>query len=66
MEDIIDASPTELIESPKVGRKLPEVLSIDEINGLGLTSLGYYNSKVTFGHKFTLRMLSKEYSSDLT
>jgi integrase/recombinase XerD len=32
MEDIIDISPTELIESPKVGRKLPEVLSIEEIN----------------------------------
>ena len=25
-----------------------------------------HNSKVTFGHKFTLRMLSHEYSSDLT
>ena len=32
MEDIIDVSPTELLEAPKIGRKLPEVLSIDEIN----------------------------------
>lgn len=32
MEDIIDISPTELLESPKIGRKLPEVLSIEEIN----------------------------------
>ena len=32
MEDIIDVSPTELLESPKIGRKLPEVLSIKEIN----------------------------------
>ncbi len=34
MEDMINIAPTELIESPKIGRKLPEVLSIDEINGL--------------------------------
>ena len=34
MEDIIDVAPTELLESPKIGRKLPEVLSIDEINML--------------------------------
>jgi len=32
MEDILDVSPTELLESPKIGRKLPEVLSIEEIN----------------------------------
>ena len=34
MEDMVNSSPTELIEAPKIGRKLPEVLSIDEINGL--------------------------------
>ena len=34
MEDIIDVAPTELIEAPKIGRKLPEVLNIDEINEL--------------------------------
>jgi len=32
MEDIIDIAPTELLEAPKIGRKLPEVLSIEEIN----------------------------------
>ena len=32
MEDVIDIAPTELLESPKIGRKLPEVLSIEEIN----------------------------------
>jgi integrase/recombinase XerD len=32
MEDLIEVSPTELLESPKIGRKLPEVLSIEEIN----------------------------------
>ncbi len=32
MEDVIDVAPTELLESPKIGRKLPEVLSIEEIN----------------------------------
>lgn len=34
MEDLIDVAPTDLIEAPKIGRKLPEVLSIDEINQL--------------------------------
>ena len=32
MEDVINVAPTELLESPKIGRKLPEVLSIEEIN----------------------------------
>ncbi len=31
IEDIIHADPTELLESPKLGRKLPDVLSPDEI-----------------------------------
>ena len=34
LEDIVDEDPTELIDSPKVGRKLPEVLSIEEIDSL--------------------------------
>lgn len=34
IEDIIDQSPTTLLEAPKIGRKLPEVLSIEEINEL--------------------------------
>ena len=32
LEDIVSKNPTELLESPKIGRKLPDVLSIDEIN----------------------------------
>ena len=32
MEDLIDADPSGLLETPKIGRKLPEVLSIDEID----------------------------------
>ncbi len=34
MEDIINTTPTDLIEAPKIGRKLPEVLSVHEINQL--------------------------------
>lgn len=34
MEDMIETTPTELLEAPKIGRKLPEVLSIEEINQL--------------------------------
>lgn len=34
LEDIITANPIELIESPKVGRKLPDTLSIAEINNI--------------------------------
>lgn len=34
LEDLIDYDPTELLESPKLGRKLPDVLSIDEIDQL--------------------------------
>jgi integrase/recombinase XerD len=32
MEDVIESAPTELLETPKIGRRLPEVLSINEIN----------------------------------
>jgi len=32
MEDVIDVAPTQLLETPKIGRKLPEVLSFEEIN----------------------------------
>ncbi len=34
MEDIVEVAPTELLEAPKIGRKLPEVLSIEEINNI--------------------------------
>ena len=32
LEDIIRQNPAELLESPKVGRKLPDTLSVEEIN----------------------------------
>jgi integrase/recombinase XerD len=34
MEDFLEVAPTELLEAPKIGRKLPEVLSIEEINSI--------------------------------
>ncbi len=34
MEDIIDQSPAELLDTPRIGRKLPDVLSLIEINML--------------------------------
>ena len=34
LEDIIENDPTALIESPKIGRKLPDVLSLEEIDSL--------------------------------
>lgn len=34
LEDLISDDPTELIEGPKIGRKLPETLSVAEINQL--------------------------------
>lgn len=34
VDDIITDDPTELLEAPKIGRKLPDVLNIEEINAL--------------------------------
>lgn len=34
IEEVIDVDPTELIEGPKIGRKLPEILSIKEIDDI--------------------------------
>lgn len=34
MDDIIENNPTDLLEAPRVGRKLPEFLSIQEIDNL--------------------------------
>lgn len=34
MEDIIQTDPTTLLESPKIGRKLPDILSVEEIDQL--------------------------------
>ncbi len=32
LEDIIDKDPSELLETPRIGRKLPDVLSLEEID----------------------------------
>lgn len=34
LEDYLPDDPTELLESPKIGMKLPEVLSVEEINAI--------------------------------
>jgi len=34
LEDVIESDPTTLLETPKIGRKLPEVLTIEEIDAL--------------------------------
>lgn len=34
VEDLIEKDPTSLIEAPRIGRKLPEVLSINEVDSL--------------------------------
>ncbi|WP_102407221.1 site-specific tyrosine recombinase XerD [Parabacteroides bouchesdurhonensis] len=34
LDDYITADPTELLESPKIGLKLPEVLTVNEINNI--------------------------------
>ncbi len=34
MEDIVSENPTELLTAPKLSRKLPDTLSVDEINAL--------------------------------
>jgi integrase/recombinase XerD len=34
LEDIVELNPTSLIESPRIGRKLPTVLTVQEIDGL--------------------------------
>ena len=34
LENILKEDPTELLESPKTGQKLPEVLSLDDINAI--------------------------------
>lgn len=34
MEEVITADPTELIESPKIGFRLPEVLTVEEIDSI--------------------------------
>ena len=51
MEDILENDPTELLEGPKIGRKIPDVLNIEEIdimlNDIDLsTDLGHRNRAI--------------------
>jgi integrase/recombinase XerD len=34
LEDVIESDPTSLLESPRIGRKLPEVLNHEEVEGI--------------------------------
>lgn len=34
IEDLIDVAPTDLLEGPRLARKIPEVLSVDEVNAV--------------------------------
>ena len=42
MEDYITADPTQLLESPKIGMKLPNTLSIEEIDKLIAAIVGIF------------------------
>lgn len=44
LEDIIDHDPSELLEMPRIGRRLPEVLSVEEIDQL-IASIDYSKSE---------------------
>jgi integrase/recombinase XerD len=37
LEDIIDVAPTDLIEAPKLARRIPDVLSVDELEAIFAT-----------------------------
>ena len=60
LEDIVAKSPTQLIEAPKVGRKLPEVLSPEEIDQL----IGAIDLSKPDGHR-NKAMLETLYSCGL-
>jgi integrase/recombinase XerD len=52
LEEVVEASPAEFVEGPKIGRKLPEVLSTDEIDRIiatfdTATDLGIRNAAMT-------------------
>ncbi len=47
MEDIIDNDPTELLEGPKIGRKIPDVLNYSEIEAI----LNAIDLSDDFGHR---------------
>jgi len=47
MEDIIDDDPTELLEGPKIGRKIPDVLNYEEIEMI----LNIIDLSTEYGHR---------------
>jgi len=60
MEDLIDTDPTQLIKAPKLGRVLPEVLSIAEIEAM----IAAIDMSTNIGHR-NRAMLETMYSSGL-
>ncbi len=60
LEDIISDDPTSLLETPKIGRKLPEVLSVEEIDMV----LDQVDLSKTEGHR-NKAMLEVMYSCGL-
>ena len=60
MDNLIDADPTRLVDYPKIGRKLPDVLTIQEIDDL----LGAIDLSLPEGHR-NKAMLETLYSCGL-
>ncbi len=49
MEGMIDADPTELVETPRIPDSLPDVLSVEEINAM-TASIDYEQSEAARNH----------------
>ena len=60
LENILKEDPTELLETPKIGQKLPETLSLDEINAI----LSSFDLSTPQGHR-NRAMLEVLYSCGL-
>jgi len=60
MDNLIDADPTRLVDHPKIGFKLPDVLTVQEIDDL----LGAIDLSLTEGHR-NKAMLETMYSCGL-
>jgi integrase/recombinase XerD len=60
MDNLIDANPTQLVDYPKIGRKLPDVLTVQEIDAL----LGAIDLSQPEGHR-NKAMLETMYSCGL-
>jgi len=60
MDNLIDTDPTRLVDYPKIGRKLPDVLTVQEIDGL----LGAIDLSLPEGHR-NKAMLETLYSCGL-